>query len=101
MALNIKTYPTCESSLEAFIRTLVANADRFNTLTPESLRDLYNVWRKFWSRNWLIASRTVQSVYKGTSPDGLSLITEYMDAQMKAAYGMRFFTTAKGYMGLG
>ena len=100
IALNLGTYPTGEEVLDAYIRTLVGNASFAPGLTNEALRAYYAAWRKYWKIASTTDKKYIHSAHERSTAEEIILATRYMEAQLSSAYGRRFFTTAKGYMGL-
>lgn len=97
MARNLRTYPTGEDVLDAFIRTLTADDVYVSTLPQESYRALYSTWRKFWRRAGLNNPSFVHLAFEECSTEEILLATRYLKGQLKAAYGRRFFLTSKCY----
>ena len=110
IAAKVHKYPTGEDPSTAFIRTLIANAEllhvRANTTTTPA-DDNYHRYYKAWRHYWTIASRengifiSEQSHAQSPSPLDQLLAKEFMELHRQAAYGRQFFTSRKGYMGLG
>lgn len=91
IAVHLKRYPTGESHLNAFQRTLIANASLEESRVPQSLDTYYNAFR---------LSYLSTNVPEFVKPD-TAAATVYGRAVSNAAVDRRFFVTRKGYMGLG
>lgn len=104
IAAKVAKYPTGEEPSTAFIRTLVANAELsyVKATTPDSYHRYYKAWRHYWT----VASREngifiSQPHAQSSSAADQVLAKEFMELHRQAAYGRQFFTSRKGYMGLG
>lgn len=100
LARDLKVYPTGEDILDAFIRTLVAGDASFLGLPQERLRAHYTAWRKYWRIAGVNDPNFVHTAYERNVADEITLATQFLQGQLKAAYGRRFFTTSNKYMGL-
>ena len=100
MARDLKTYPTGEDVLDAFIKSLVANDPLFLGLLRERLRAYYTAWRRYWRTAGVKDPKLIHSTYERSAAEEIELANRFLQGQLKAAYGRRFFTTSKGYMGL-
>lgn len=100
MARDLKTYPTGEDILDTFIKTLVANDHLFVGLPRERLRAYYTAWRRYWRTAGVKDPKFIDSTYERSDAEEIELANQFLQSQLKAAYGRRFFTTSKGYMGL-
>ena len=101
MARDLKTYPTGETILDTFIHTLVANDPLILRLPQERQRAYYTAWRRYWLTADLRNPKFIHTSYEKNSAEEIELASQFLQSQLKAAYGRRFFTTSKGYMGLG
>lgn len=101
IAHKIQKYPTGEDTSTAFIRTLIANAELDVRATPETYRRYYVAWSHYWT----VAAREngifISDLHAQSSPADELLAAKFMDLHRQAAYGRHFFTSSKGYMGLG
>ena len=100
MARDLKSYPTGEDILDAFIKTLVAGDSFFLGLPRKTLRAYYTAWRKYWRIAGVNDPNLIHSAYEGNTTEEIALATQFLQSQLQAAYGRRFFTTSKNYMGL-
>ncbi len=100
MARDLKTYPTGETLLDAFIHTLVANDPLILRLPQEKQRAYYTAWRRYWHTAGAKDPKSIHKSYERNSTEEIELANQFLQSQLKAAYGRRFFTTSKGYMGL-
>lgn len=100
LARDLKTYHTGEDILDAFIRTLVVSDGFFLDLPRERLRAYYTAWRKYWRIARVNDTDLIHSIYESNTSEESTLATQFLQSQLKAAYGRRFFTTSKKYMGL-
>ncbi len=100
MARDLKTYPTGENVLDTFIHTLVANDPLILCLPLERRRACYTAWRKYWYTAGARDPKFIHESYERSSTEEIELANQFLQSQLKAAYGRRFFTTSKGYMGL-
>ncbi|TKA60286.1 hypothetical protein B0A49_12782 [Cryomyces minteri] len=81
LALHLKPYPTGETNMEAFQRTLIANSWTEEANTSSNLNVCYEACRYY-------------SMYRWAEP-----VARY-DIPAATSQERRFFTTKKGYMGL-
>jgi hypothetical protein len=90
LASRLQAYPTGEDVRDVYCRTLVANLDVANA-GEASHRDVYSCVRHSFLDipldGWSDAVRLAQ--------------VEFMNVVDRVALGRRFFTTSRGYMGLG
>lgn len=100
LARDLKTYPTDEDVLDAFIKTLVAGDAFFLGLPQDRLRLYYTAWRNYWRIAGLNNPNFIHTTYERTSSENIALATQFLQSQLRAAYGRRFFTTSERYMGL-
>lgn len=100
MARDLKTYPTGEDILDAYIKTLVAGDAFFLSLPRERLRAYYTAWRKYWRIAGVNDPNFIHSAYERNTQEEIALAAQFLQSQLKAAYGRRFFTTSKKFMGL-
>lgn len=100
MARDLKTYPTGEDTLDAFIKTLVAGDAFFLGLPRERLRAYYTAWRKYWRIAGVNDPNFIHTTYERNTQDEIALATHFLQSQLKASYGRRFFTTSQKFMGL-
>lgn len=95
LATKLKTYPTGESIMSAYSKTLVAG------MPMDDPEEHHRTWLRFWETAALQGGRFISIAHAELSEEELSRANEYMSSQHRAAFGRRFFTTKKGYMGLG
>lgn len=109
MARDLKAYPTGEDCIDAFIKTLVAGDRSLVDLSKEMRSAFYTAWRKYFSvlsmgKHLSVSGMEDPSALDGfddrNPPEDLALASQFLQAQLKAAYGRRFFTTSKGFLGL-
>lgn len=109
MARDLKAYPTGEDCIDAFIKTLVAGDRSLVDLSKEMRSAFYTAWHKYFSvlsmgKHLSVSGMEDPSALDGfddrNPPEDLALASQFLQAQLKAAYGRRFFTTSKGFLGL-
>lgn len=100
MAHDLRIYPTGEDILDTYIRTLVAGDALFLDLPQIRLRGYYTAWRKYWRIAGMNSPNVMPSSYTSNAAEEVAMATQFLQSQLKAACGRRFFTTSKGYMGL-
>jgi hypothetical protein len=100
MARRLKTYPTGEKVETVFVQTLIGRVKLEPDISSDQLPDYYDAWRRYWMLVSRDHGRYIDFSHMELSAKDLARATYIMKGQQQAAYGRRFITTKKGYMGL-
>jgi hypothetical protein len=93
-----KPYPTGESKLAAYIRTIVANNLPGSN---EELEMMYRAWTKYWDIYYEGRGKYLDYYVENSTPQERAHADLFLAYHQAAAYGRRFFVTKAGYFGLG
>ena len=101
IAHKIKQHPTGEDVSTAYIRTLIADDELAADSSPETYLQFYTAWLRYWTT--LSRKNDEPSLYSPPprSQEDAIRATKSLELHHRAAYGRRFFTSKRGYMGLG
>ena len=101
IAHKIKQYPTGEDVSTAYIRTLIADNELAADSSPETYLQYYTAWLRYWTALSRENDKPSQSSPPPRSQEDAIRATKFLELHHRAAYGRCFFTSKRGYMGLG
>jgi hypothetical protein len=99
MAYRLKSYPTGEAIQDVFMNTITAGA---NLGSGEQAKESYKLCCRFMDKFATAqSSEPVKGEKYKLTADELSQATDFLRLYHRASVGRAFFTTSKGYMGIG